>query len=99
MSDKITSELQELLKANVVTAETAEKIRQYFNQKEQGNQNKLSSVFGILGAILVGLGIILVFAHNWDNLSRFTKVILSFLPLIIGQLFCGFFKREYPQNN
>jgi uncharacterized membrane protein len=90
MSDKITNELQELLKANVVTAETAEKIRQYFNEKKQGSQNSLSSVFGILGAILVGLGIILVFAHNWDSLSRLTKTLLSFLPLIIGQLFCGY---------
>lgn len=90
MSDKITNELQELLKANVVTEETAEKIRHYFNEKQEGSQNKLSSVFGILGAILVGLGIILVFAHNWDSLSRLTKTILSFLPLIIGQLFCGY---------
>ena len=90
MSDKITNELQELLKANVVTAETAEKIRQYFDKKQEENQNKLSSVFGILGAILVGLGVILVFAHNWDTLSRLTKTLLSFLPLIIGQLFCGY---------
>ncbi|SHM26619.1 DUF2157 domain-containing protein [Flavobacterium xinjiangense] len=90
MSDKITNELQELLKANVVTEETAKKIRQYFNEKQEGSQNRLSSVFGILGAILVGLGIILVFAHNWDNLSRLTKILLSFLPLIIGQLFCGY---------
>jgi uncharacterized membrane protein len=90
MSDKITNELQELLKANVVTEETAEKIRQYFNKKQEGSQNRLSSVFGIVGAILVGLGIILVFAHNWDNLSRLTKIVLSFLPLIIGQLFCGY---------
>jgi uncharacterized membrane protein len=90
MSDKITNELQELLKANVVTAETVEKIRQYFDEKKQGNQNRLSSVFGILGAILVGLGIILVFAHNWDTLSRLTKTLLSFLPLITGQLFCGY---------
>lgn len=90
MSDKITSELNELLEADIVTEETAEKIRQYFRQKEQGNQNKISSVFGILGAILVGLGIILVFAHNWDNLSRATKTIVSFLPLITGQFLCGY---------
>jgi uncharacterized membrane protein len=90
MSDKITNELQELLKANVVTEETAEKIRQYFDEKKEGSQNRLSSVFGILGAILVGLGIILVFAHNWDTLSRLTKTLLSFLPLITGQLFCGY---------
>ena len=90
MSDKITNELQELLNAKVVTTETAEKIREYFHQKKEENQNRLSSIFGILGAILIGLGIILVFAHNWDNLSRLTKIILSFLPLLIGQLLCGF---------
>lgn len=90
MSDKITNELQELLKAKVVTTETAERIRKYFQQKQQQNQNTLSSVFGILGAILIGLGIILVFAHNWDYLSRLTKIIVSFLPLLIGQLLCGY---------
>lgn len=90
MSDKITHELQDLLKANVVTEETAEKIRYYFRQKKEVEQNKISSVFGILGAILVGLGIILVFAHNWDTLSQTTKITLSFLPLVIGQLLCGY---------
>lgn len=90
MSDKIANELEELLQANVVTTETAEKIREYFHQKKEENHNRLSSIFGILGAILVGLGIILVFAHNWDNLSRLTKIILSFLPLLIGQLLCGY---------
>jgi uncharacterized membrane protein len=90
MSDKITNELEELLQANVLTTETAEKIREYFHQKKEENHNRLSSIFGILGAILIGLGIILVFAHNWDNLSRLTKIILSFLPLLIGQLLCGY---------
>ncbi|MFV8340789.1 DUF2157 domain-containing protein [Flavobacterium sp. XS2P39] len=98
MSDKITNELQELLKANVVTEETAEKIRHYFRQKKEEEQNKISSVFGILGAILVGLGIILVFAHNWDNLSQITKTILSFLPLIIGQLLCGYSLLKKPES-
>ena len=64
MSDKITNELQELFKADIVTAETAEKILNYFEKKKKRNQNKRSSVFGILGAIIIGLGIILVFIHN-----------------------------------
>jgi uncharacterized membrane protein len=98
MSDKITNELQELLKANVLTEETAKKIRQYFQQREDRNQNRTSAVFGILGAILVGLGIILVFAHNWDNLSQLTKTIVSFLPLIIGQLLCGYSLLKKPEN-
>ncbi|MBC7747547.1 MAG: DUF2157 domain-containing protein [Methylotenera sp.] len=69
MSDKIINELEELLHANVVTTEIAKNIREYFHQKKEESHNRLSSIFGILGAILVGLGIILVFAHNWDNLS------------------------------
>jgi uncharacterized membrane protein len=47
-------------------------------------------VFGLFGAILVGLGLILIIAHNWDNLSRFTKTIVAFVPLVAGQLLCAF---------
>ncbi len=47
-------------------------------------------VFGILGAILVGLGIILIIAHNWDDLSRNTKTFFAFLPLVVGQLITVF---------
>ncbi|MEO0902648.1 MAG: DUF2157 domain-containing protein [Bacteroidota bacterium] len=35
-------------------------------------------------------GNILIIAHNWDELSRFTKTCFAFLPLIIGQLLCGY---------
>jgi uncharacterized membrane protein len=90
MANPIINELPELLKANIISEETAEKIRLHYNQKNSENQNKIPLVFGILGAILVGLGIILVFAHNWDDLSTLTKTMLSFLPLILGQLFCGY---------
>lgn len=46
--------------------------------------------FGILGAVLVGLGIILIVAHNWDNLSRPFKNFLAFLPMLIGQAACAY---------
>ena len=35
MSDKITNELQELFKADIATAETAEKILNYFEKKRK----------------------------------------------------------------
>lgn len=90
MSNNIINELSALLKANVITEETAQKIKEYYNKNGDENQNKLFMIFGILGAILSGLGIILILAHNWDDLSNTIKSILSFLPLIIGQLFCGY---------
>lgn len=38
----------------------------------------------------MGLGIILIIAHNWDELSRPSKTFFSFLPLLAGQVLCAF---------
>ncbi len=85
---KILKDLPELTKAGVITQETANKIKDYYNFKSNSSINRLFIVFGILGALLVGLGIILIIAHNWDQLSRSTKTIFAFLPLLIGQILC-----------
>ena len=90
MSNNIINELPALLKANVISEETAQKIKEHYARNGDENQNKLFMIFGILGAILSGLGIILILAHNWDDLSNSVKSIISFLPLLIGQLFCGY---------
>lgn len=82
-------DIPELLKAGVITKETADKIQDYYQTKNGSTTNRLLIVFGILGAILVGLGIILIIAHNWDELSRATKTILAFVPLLIAQVLCG----------
>jgi uncharacterized membrane protein len=83
-------DIPELLKAGVITKETADSIQDYYQTKSGSSANRLFIVFGILGAILVGLGIILIIAHNWDELSRTTKTLFAFLPLLIGQVLCGF---------
>ena len=83
-------DLPELIKAGVITQETAQKIQDYYTNKSGSSANRLFIVFGILGAILIGLGIILIIAHNWDELSRAFKTSVAFLPLIMGQVLCGF---------
>nr|WP_321451816.1 DUF2157 domain-containing protein [uncultured Carboxylicivirga sp.] len=85
----ILKEIPELLQEGIITQETAERIQNYYKSKKGSPTNKLFIVFGVLGAILVGLGIILIIAHNWDELPRLTKTIFAFLPLIIGQLLSG----------
>jgi uncharacterized membrane protein len=82
--------LPELLKADVITQDIADAISDYYRTKKGQGQNRLFVVFGILGALLVGLGIILIIAHNWDTLSRYTKSMLAFTPLIAGQILCGY---------
>lgn len=83
-------DLTELLNAGVITSETADKIEAYYRDKKESSTNWLFIVFGILGATLIGLGVILIIAHNWDELSRLTKTIIAFLPLLIGQIICGY---------
>jgi hypothetical protein len=86
----LQKDLPELLEAGVITQETADRIQAHYQSRKGTSGNRLFLVFGILGAILVGLGIILVIAHNWDDLSRTTKTILAFMPLVVGQVLCGY---------
>ena len=86
----LLKDLDELVTANILSKEKADEIRTFFEEKKNGNPKLLYIVFGILGAILVGMGIILMIAHNWDNLSKSFKTFLSLLPLIIGQSMCGY---------
>lgn len=84
----IQKDLKELNEANIISAETADNISRYYASKTGSNQNRLLVVFGVLGALLVGLGVILIVEHNWDELDRSTKTCFAFLPLLIGQIFC-----------
>ncbi|MFY0600921.1 MAG: DUF2157 domain-containing protein [Cyclobacteriaceae bacterium] len=86
----LQKDLHNLVNAEVISSETADKIRDYYKAKEKSLANPLMVVFAVIGATLVGLGIILIIAHNWDNLPLITKTIFAFLPLLIGQLLCAF---------
>jgi len=83
---KILKELEELVENHVISKEIANSIENYYSAKKTSPQKRLFIVFGILGAVLVGLGINLIIAHNWDNFSRPVKTFFAFLPLILGQL-------------
>ncbi|WP_435414935.1 DUF2157 domain-containing protein [Polaribacter aestuariivivens] len=90
MSPKFKQELPKLIKEGIISEEIAMKIESYYNLKTDNSSNKLFTVFGVIGSLLVGLGIILILAHNWDNFSKLTKTIFAFLPLIIGQIVVGY---------
>ncbi len=90
MNSKIQKELPELVKNKVITQEIASSIEVYYLTKKEDSPNRLFTVFAVLGSTLVGLGIILILAHNWDNFSRSVKTIFAFIPLIIGQFSVGY---------
>ncbi|HEY9009292.1 MAG TPA: DUF2157 domain-containing protein, partial [Ohtaekwangia sp.] len=96
MSKPILKDLPELVHAHVISEETAQRIRVYYEQKQEQTPNRLMVVFGILGALLVGLGIILIIAHNWDDFGKPVKLFFALLPLLAGQALCGYtlFKKQ-----
>ena len=90
MAKTLQSEIDKLVLAKVIPEHIASDIKLYYQSNADSSQNKLFVIFAILGAILLGLGIILILAHNWDDLSTLTKTFLSFVPILIGQFFCGY---------
>jgi uncharacterized membrane protein len=90
MQSKLTKELPELVEKGVITQDIASKIEDYYKSKHEDSPNRLFTVFGVLGSILIGLGIILIIAHNWDNFPKAVKTGFAFGPLIIGQLLAGY---------
>ncbi len=86
----IIKDLSELSKKGVITEETFHRIKDYYDSKKESQAGKLFTVFGILGAVLVGLGIILIVAHNWYDLSVGVRTFFAFLPLVTGQIFCTY---------
>jgi len=83
------SQLEALVNEGILTSEKAQEIKTFLRSKPTSNTNTLNVVFSVLGAILLGLGIILIVAHNWDDFSRSTKAIWAFIPLLIGQVLCA----------
>lgn len=81
-------ELPTLVSKEVLTAEAADRVRHYYSGREGGarGRNRAMVLFSILGAALVGSGIILLLAHNWDELSRPVRTVLSFAPLVCAQV-------------
>lgn len=55
-------------------------------EKDKPSYNStLVIAFAILGSLLAGTGVILIFFTFWKNLPMLAKGILSFLPLVLGQ--------------
>lgn len=90
MNLKIRNDIKELVNEEVISQDVASNIEAYYLSKQVNAPNRLFAIFGVLGAALIGLGIILILAHNWDDFSRITKTTFAFLPLVIGQFFVGY---------
>lgn len=91
---KLSQVLPELLSEGLLTAEQAERIRMRYQPGTEQAGNRQLLVFAILGSLLVGLGIMLIIAHNWDDLSRPLRTLIAFTPVLLGQCLVGYTLRH-----
>ena len=95
---KIFNQIQELQNEGVITPETALDISNYYQFKNKSSSSRLTVIYSVFGSILIGLGLILLFAHNWDEMSKIAKTIVAIAPLAITQILGGYFMYKKPDN-
>jgi hypothetical protein len=92
-------ELRELMDSKVIDQAAADRIRGHYGDATRvSGSNVALTVFMILGSLLVGGGIILLLAHNWEDLTREVRAILSFLPLLAAQGIAFMVIRKQPPS-
>jgi len=80
-------EIPVLVAKGIFSEETAGKIRQYYGDVNLKSKMQMAlTIFSVIGAACVGLGIMLLFAYNWDALSKAQRTFLAFLPLVISNI-------------
>jgi uncharacterized membrane protein len=82
-------ELPELVGQGVIRPEVAERLRQHYGEPEMAGgsvKHRAIILFSILGALLIGGGIILLLAHNWDAFSRPLRAAIAVAPLVVAAI-------------
>ena len=80
----LRSQLPELVASGVISSENARAIERHY-EHDQPRTNFGFIILAALGSALVAAGIILLIAHNWDELSRARRTGIAFLPLLLAQ--------------
>ncbi len=84
-------ELPKLVAQGIVAETSAQRLRDHYGPLPAHRPGRLAVIiFGVVGAGLVGLGIILLFAHNWDGLSRPLRAGMLLALLAAAQCIAGF---------
>ena len=83
-------ELPDWVSGGLVTAESAARLRSRYGPLDEGSPKNIALILcGALGGVLIGGGIFLLLAHNWDALSRPARTAISFGLLVFAQVLAG----------
>ncbi|MFL0804311.1 MAG: DUF2157 domain-containing protein [Agarilytica sp.] len=77
----------------IIDASQANQITGLYPYHQETNWGKV--IFAGIGAIIFGLGIILVFAYNWEAMHRFTKLGIVLLSVAVAHVIGFHYSREH----
>jgi uncharacterized membrane protein len=87
-SKLIKHESENWVKDGIITPEQQTLILARYPEKAKGNP--LLVFFSIIGFLLIGSGIILIFATNWWRIPLPIRLFLSFVPLWMAMALCAY---------
>jgi len=80
-----------------IQPEQANRMLEFYRRNPPGgSRNLLVILFGVIGALLIGGGIMLIVAHNWHELSRTVRAIISVVPMLVCQILAGWVLKSRP---
>lgn len=88
----ILGEVARWRSANIIDDDTRKRILDFYEEGAASRRSLGFIIFASLGALLIGLGIIALFAANWGDLSRGMRALASVAPVLVSALLCLYFK-------
>jgi len=86
----LLAELPELVSDGVLDEESADRLRKRYPEPSSLSGSRLAVIVcAVFGALLIGSGVILLLAHNWEHLGRPMRTVIAILPLLVSQVFAG----------
>ncbi len=90
----LSKEAKRWVSNGIITVDQADRIIRLYPAE---NKNRLVPVLLLLGAILLGTGVILFFASNWQYIPRWGKISIVIIPLILFHLSAQLTHENYPR--
>ncbi len=85
------AELPLLVKQGVLSQAAADRLKEHYGVPEKGGRAVLAiTLLSITGSLLIGAGIMILIAHNWDGMSHFSRAMLGLSPLAAAQCLGGY---------
>ncbi|MDR1975464.1 MAG: DUF2157 domain-containing protein [Campylobacteraceae bacterium] len=94
----LENELPLWIKDALITKDNADILLDRYKSKTTSASNTISVALIIFGALLIGLGVIFLFAYNWEVLARPFKAAIAVVLLLLAQGF-GLYARRYKSKS